>query len=252
MTRFLILFLAVTWGCRPTVANDVKLSDTRAVVQQWIETRRAASDAKNQWATEKELITASIRMFERELDDLRQRQDSLGGQSEVVDREQRELEEEKHLLDEATRRMAELATTLEGRLRALTPQFPEPLQRRIEPLLGRFPETPGDTRMTAAERMQNVVTLLSEAERFNASISVESEIRRNAVGLEVQVETLYLGLAQGYFVGEEGRFAGVTVPTGSGWQAIERSELGPRIRKAIAMYRNQQPAAFVALPFARQ
>jgi hypothetical protein len=97
--------------------------------------------------------------------------------------------------------------------------------------------------------MQNLVGLINEVDRFNGAISVESEIRSNAAGLEVQVETLYLGLARGYFVGEEGRFAGVTVPTESGWEVTLRPELGPSIRRAIAMYRNQQPAALVGLPF---
>jgi hypothetical protein len=252
MMRFWILALAVLGACGHLSAAELKMSDARGLVQQWIETRRTAGEAKNQWATEKELITASIRMFERELEDLRQRTESLSGQNAVVDQERRELEEEKSLLDAATAGMAEVATVLEGRLRALTSRLPEPLQQRIDPLIGRFPETPTETRMTAAERLQNVVALLNEVDRFNGSISVESEIKRNAAGFEVQVETLYLGLAQGYFVGEEERFAGVTVPTESGWQVIERPELGPRIRKAIAIYRNQQPAAFVELPFTRQ
>jgi len=65
----------------------------------------------------------------------------------------------------------------------------------------------------------------------------------------VQVETIYLGLAQAYFVGEGGKFAGVALPTAEGWQSTARNELGPVIAQAIAMYRNQAPAALLVVPF---
>jgi hypothetical protein len=246
------IWLCMIAGCLGHVAvesADTSVSDARNVMRQWIETRRVAGEAKQSWASEKELIEASIRMFEREAGDLAGRMESLGAESESVVRERAELEGEKVQLVAASVQMNELATELERRMVELSSRLPRPLQQRIEPWLGRFPEDPQMTRLTAAERMQNLVGLLNEVDRFNGAISVESEIRRNPAGLEVQVETLYLGLAQGYFVGEEGRFAGVTMPSEAGWLEEVRPELGARIQRAIAMYRNQQPAAFIPLPF---
>jgi hypothetical protein len=246
------IWLCIIAGCMGHLAcgsADISISDARDVTRQWIETRRVVGEAKQSWAAEKELIEASIRMFEREAGDLARRMESLGEESESVVRERADLEEEKIRLAAASLRMSELATELEERLVNLSARLPKPLQQRIQPLLGRFPENPQETRLTAAERMQNLVGLINEIDRFNGAISVESEIRRNPAGLEVQVETLYLGLAQGYFVGEQGRFAGVTTPSEEGWVEVVQPELGARIQRAIAIYRNQQPAAFVPLPF---
>jgi hypothetical protein len=246
------VWLWIMVGCLgqlPGATADVSLSGTRDVMRQWIETKRVTGEARHSWAAEKELIEASIRMFEREVGDLAGRMESLGAESETVLRERGELEEEKVRLAAASLRMSELATELEGRMVKLSARLPRPLQQRIEPWLGRFPEDPQMTRLTAGQRMQNLVGLINEVDRFSGAITVESEIRRNPAGLEVQVETLYLGLAQGYFVGEQGRFAGVTTPSDAGWLEEVRPELGVRIQRAIAMYRNQQPAAFIQMPF---
>jgi hypothetical protein len=230
-------------------AAEHPLNEARSVLEQWVQTRQLVAKTRSDWASEKDVLEASARIFERELKDLDARVAALGEANAQVTRERQELQREKDALVEANDRARALASLHEQRVRSLTPRLPEPLQRRLEPLLSRFPEEGASTRLTAAERLQNLVGVLNEIDKFNGSISVESEIRANHTGMEVQVETLYVGLAQAYFVGEGGKFAGVSVPTPEGWQATERNELGPTIARAIAMYRNQTPAAMLALPF---
>jgi len=230
-------------------AGQSPLDEARSVLEQWVRTRQLVAKTQADWAAEKDVLEASARVFERELKDLDARVAGLGEASAQVARERQELQTEKEALDEATLRARALTTRYENRLRAIRPWLPEPLDRRVEPLFERFPEDPESTRLTVAERLQNLVGLLNEIDKFNSSVVVESEIRKNDQGLEVQVETLYLGLAQAYFVGEGGRFAGVSVPTKNGWQTTARNDLGPTIERAVAMYRNQSPAALLVLPF---
>jgi hypothetical protein len=230
-------------------AADHPLDNARSVLERWVQARQLVAKTRADWAAEKDMLEASTRIFEHELKDLDARVAGLGEANAEVTRERKELQAEKEALGEANARAGALATLHEQRIRSLKPWLPEPLQRRIEPLLGRFPEDGGSTRLTAAERLQNLVGVLNEIDKFNGSISVESEIRTNAAGHEVQVETVYLGLAHAYFVGEGGKFAGVSVPAPEGWQTTERNDLGPTITRAIAMYRNQTPAAMLVLPF---
>jgi hypothetical protein len=230
-------------------AGPSPLDEARSVLEQWVRTRQLVAKTQADWVAEKDVLEASARVFERELQDLDARVTGLGEASAQVARERQELQSEKEALEQATLQARTLATRFETRLRDLRPWLPEPLDRRVAPLFERFPEDPESTRLTVAERLQNLVGLLNEIDKFNGSVVVESEIRKNDQGLEVQVETLYLGLAQAYFVGEGGRFAGVALPTGNGWQTTPRNDLGPTIERAVAMYRNQSPAALLALPF---
>jgi hypothetical protein len=119
-------------------------------------------------------------------------------------------------------------------------------------LLKRIPSDSAAAKAGPVERMQNVVGILSEVDKFNGAISVVSEIRRNPAGAEVQVETLYIGLGHAFFVDKTGDYAGVGVPAADGWQWTPRSELAGRIQKTIAIYNNSLPAAFVSLPVAIQ
>jgi hypothetical protein len=92
------------------------------------------------------------------------------------------------------------------------------------------------------------VGLINEVDKFNAAVTVVSQVQKNPAGAEVQVETVYLGLAQAFFVDKAGEYAGVGVPGPDGWQWTPKPELAGRIQKSIAMYKNAAPAAFVSLP----
>ena len=88
--RFLIIVWCLgLWRC---AAAEVSISDARDVVQRWIETRRVAGETRNGWALEKDMMEASVRMFERELEDLKTRMATLGEGSAAVENERVALE----------------------------------------------------------------------------------------------------------------------------------------------------------------
>jgi len=102
--------------------------------------------------------------------------------------------------------------------------------------------------MTAAERLQVLVGILNELDKFNSGISVFNAKRRNDKGDEIAVETVYVGLGAAYFANEAGDFAGRGTSGASGWDWQVRSDLGPSIREVIRIYRNEPPAHFISLP----
>jgi hypothetical protein len=112
----------------------------------------------------------------------------------------------------------------------------------------RLPEDPSDTRTSPVERLQTIVGILNEVEKFGSVISVESELQKTSDGKEIEVKTLYVGLGQAYFVDKTGDFAGVGVAKLSGWEWSEASELGKAIQHAIEVYEGSQPPSFDGLP----
>jgi hypothetical protein len=114
--------------------------------------------------------------------------------------------------------------------------------------MNRLPRDSANVKAGPAERLQTVVGLMSQVDRFNGSFTVASELRKSPAGTEVQVRTLYLGLAQAWFVSPDRKFAGFGKPGASGWEWTPANELADAIERGIAVQENTGAAEYVALP----
>ena len=224
-----------------------QVETTKEILSKWVETRQLISRTKQDWESDREVLRQTISMFERELAAVNEQFASTEKSHAQIEKERAELLAQNEALDAANARAKDLLAPSEAQVRKLANSLPAPLRSKIEPLLVRIPEAPEETKLSAAERMQTLIGIISEVEKFNGSITVNSEIQKNAQGEEVQVKTMYLGLAQAYWVDKSGR-AGVGVPGPDGWEWSEKPDLARPINRAIAIYENSQPAAFVSLP----
>ncbi len=246
----------VLWGVIVSVPNtnapaaESPLEATRAGVAQWVQTRQLISSTRSDWERDKEALTQTKALYERELASIEERFSRLSTNVTQVDRDLTQARVETEAAEAALARAKELAGALESRLNALLPQLPPPLRQQADPLLKRLPKNADSAeKASAAERLQTVVGLLNEIDKFNGSVAVVSEVQKTADGAEVQVDTVYLGLAQAWFVDREATIAGVGVPGARGWEWESRPELAPAIRLAIAAYREAETPQFVLLPF---
>jgi hypothetical protein len=133
-------------------------------------------------------------------------------------------------------------------LTALLPRLPVPLQDLLKPFLNRLPAGSGTTQIKAVERVQALVGALNELDKFNNSLAVFSEKRRNSQGTEISVQTVYVGLGAAYFVNDTGDFAGVGSPGPNGWEWTVKPELAASVQDILRIYRNEKPARFIPLP----
>jgi len=231
---------------------ESSMEETRANLQQWVEARQLTSRLQTDWRSEKEMIEQTAALFERELEDLAGQLAKADTGTSQIDRDRELLEAEKKELVEAETRVAELVTEFEQRVRVLSGAFPPPLAERLDPLMKRLPEDPSKSRLNPVERLQNLVGILNEVDKFHSAITVESGLQRRPSGEEIQVKTLYLGLGQAYFTDQTGGFAGVGIPSLEGWEWKPEPGLGDGILRAIAIYENSRPPAFEALPMVVQ
>lgn len=240
-----LAILLVLPGTRASERQDIQ--STREALSKWVEIRQLITRTRADWENDRELLRQTLAMFEKELRLVEEQSGSADRALAQVERERGEQLAAKEALQEAATRLSSLLAPLEKRILALSQTLPAPLRERIAPLLERIPENSEATQFSGAERTQTVVGLLSEIEKFNGAITVSSEIQKNARGEEVQVKTLYLGLAQAYWVDKQGR-AGVGIPGPQGWEWKEEPGLAEKINHAMAMYESAQTAAFVSLP----
>lgn len=236
--------------CLPLLAGAAEnsLSTARDTVAQWVQTQQLISRTRAEWDSDKEMLQQSKALFERELKSVQDEMAKQDTNSSVANAERLKLDADLKRSNEALEAARVQISSLEGDLRKLLPLLPEPVMSGAQQLLNRLPADPANTKAGVSERVQTVVSLLNEVDKFNNAVTVFTEKHRNAQGEDVSVETVYVGLGAAYFVNESGNFAGHGRPGDQGWEWTVDPSLAGEIREIIRIYRNERTARFVPLP----
>jgi len=234
-----------------TVSGDQVIGgvdETRAALEQWVETRRLISQEKRDWALGREMLNERIALVKREIASLRTKIDDAESSIAEADKKRVELMDENERLKEASAALDGTVTALEQRTRDLLRRLPDPIRERVKPLSQRLPEDPDDTKLSLAERFQNIVGILNEVNKFNREMTVTSEVRTLPDGSSAEVTAMYVGIGQGYYVGANESVAGIGTASDTAWVWRPANEAAPEIARAIAILKSEKVADFVRLP----
>ncbi len=223
------------------------LTEVRSSLEKWVETRQLISKTKSDWISDKEMLEQSVALLERELRGVEESISKVSTNNTHAASERSLTEAQLTTSQESLARSKAFTEHFEPRILALLPRLPSPLQDILKPLVARIP-TSASTKMPPTERVQVVIGILNELDKFNNAVTLFSEKQRNSKGDEIAVETVYVGLGAAYFVNDSGDFAGLGVPGPKGWEWTVKPECGPRVRDVIRIYRNEQTARFISLP----
>jgi hypothetical protein len=83
--------------------------------------------------------------------------------------------------------------------------------------------------------------------KLSNDIAVLPEIRL-IEGKPTEVQTIYLGLAQAYYLSTNGAAAGIGKPGEKGWEWTPRNELTKSLKDVIAVMNSKTKPHFVSLP----
>ena len=246
-----LLALALSLSNSGQAQSDIaeRLEEARTTIEKWVDARQLISKERSKWREQNALIGYKIGLFKSETEALNER---IEDYKEKVTRA--EADRSRFAAEEATLRAA--ARVVKGaihgyeiKLLALSKRFPQPLTDKIAPLVKQLPEDESKTKLSVAERVAIIVGILNEVDKFNANITVQSELRTIGSGATIEVKTLYLGLAQAFFVSANKEHAEVGTPGSDGWDWTESNDHALEISRMIAMYENIiKPATFVELP----
>ena len=230
-------------------AQGSKFEEARTHIEKWVQTRQLIARRDADWRVERENIGQSVGLLQREIDLLKEAIDKSEQVDSEADAEKKRITLSLEDLKKANKVVDAVLWGMERQALALMKSFPDPLKDRTSNVRSRIPLKKEDLRgRSAAERMQNVVAMLNEADRFNSAITLAIEVRKDAEGKDRQVQALYLGLGHAYYADQSGSFAGVGVPGAEGWTWTVNAELGSTIRKVIDIYENERKAEFIAIP----
>jgi len=232
-----------------------EVADFRTKTEKWVETSRIISEEKADWVLDRETLRATRDLLKQEKKALEEEIAELDASAAESDEERREL-----LLARGDARRA--ADTLETELAAmeqavlaLVPRLPEPLQRKLKPLLVQIPEDPEQSRVPLGQRLIAVLGVLAQAEKWNDTATFVGETRAISADAQagdapkVQVRTLYWGLAEAIYVDSQGTTAGIGRPGPEGWVFEDDPALVDEASLLLDIYEgNVDAIEFVELP----
>ncbi len=217
------------------------------MVAEWTELRRLIAAERADWKVEKVYLQDNLEIVTKQVELIRDQLEQTEGVGEETSTELDRLEDRRDVLMAANAAVQESVGGLETSVKRIVKRFPPPLLDTVEPLLRRIPEDPNATDLPVSQRVQNVVAVVSLAEKFNTSLIKRGEVRQIA-GEEKQVWTLYWGLAASFSTDAEVSSALVGFPSEDGWTYEERPDQAETVAMLIETYDGTEVPSFIELP----
>ncbi|WP_462163690.1 DUF3450 family protein [Pseudoalteromonas xiamenensis] len=217
------------------------------LVEKWLQLSAQQQRVESEWAAEKPLLEQQLQLLQQEFETLNRNVSSKqGGQSEVAQKRESLASEQQRL----EKQQFELQSALKfhrKQLSQIVSRLPPVLQNAWNETLLKWQ---GDiSAQTDANQLQDVLALYQQWADFQKRIVVhEAPIQLN--GEEFMVDQLYVGVSQAWFISKDGKTTGVGAPKGTSWVWTAVNDLDTAaLVSAIAMYRKQQPASLIQLPY---
>jgi hypothetical protein len=227
------------------------LEETRLTMGKWIETEQILSRERNEWQQAKEILKSRVELVRKEVATLEEKIRQAEAGAAQGEQKKQELVLETETLKTAGAQLAEAVAAMETDIGRIHQRLPEPLQAKLQPLYQRIPKDAAQSRVSIAERFQNVLGILNELNKANNELSVVYEVRTLADGKPSEVRALYVGLAQAYYVSAGGE-AGIGRPSPDGWKWEPSKAVANDVLTALDILQGKHTPAFVPLPVKMQ
>ena len=251
-TKYKLFSYLTILACILPARGEDSINKTRNLIEQWVETKQILSEENSNWQLEKSILEDTRVLLAKELTRMNAAIDDLEASATAADADRAALTEEKEKQIAASAVVKANIGALEAKVKTIITTLPEPLVDKIKPLIRRLPNDPDNTKLSLGERVQNVVGILSQADKFNSTITLSNESREISDGKVVQVTTLYWGLAKAYFVDNSGSYAGIGNPGADSWNWIQIDEIGPAVKQLLDIYEGTEEIEFVEIPASLQ
>jgi FtsZ-binding cell division protein ZapB len=242
VTGFLLM------GSAASAVDPQSVDGVRAALEKWVETRKVISQEQRDWALGKEMLNERIDLVQQEIDSLKEKIADAETSISEADKKRDELVVQNEELKKASSALNGTVLALEENTQKLLKRLPDPIRERVKPLSQRIPENIEETKLSLAERFQNIIGILNEVNKFSREITLTSEVRSLPDGSSAEVTAMYVGIGQAYYASSDGKIAGTGTASADGWVWTADNGIAADISQAIAILKNEQIASFVQLP----
>lgn len=252
LSAFKITILLILISCIGLFESHAdQVDDIRNTLKEWVSVEKTISEEQENWRQEKQLLESvllSLNQEERVLNNSITEAEQL---STRADNERLELISRRDIFQSNTDQFREQLVLFERQAIQLIPRLPNILREELGLMINRLylSETSSNS---LSERAQNLITILTEIQKFDSSITVSNELRSLNTEEKIEVKVLYLGLSTAFYVDKNNRIAGIghSAAGGSeeGWHWNEQNDLADEIKNAIHIFENNDAPALIQLP----
>ncbi len=251
MTKIKVLPLiaaGIALASTSALISAPELSQTRGTLKEWVGLKKTISEEESTWVVEKQTLNESIDLLTKEIEKLDQQITEMQEEADAAQLERQSLNNEETELKQASAVVKEVTTDLEAQVLSIVEYLPDSLKDRLQVITQQFPKNArAADQLGLSKRIQFIIGVLTEIEKFNNKISVEETMQRIGES-DVAVKTIYIGLAVAYYVDGTRTQAGILTPAKGGWEKERRDELAEDIALAIGTFEREETAQFVSLP----
>jgi len=239
------LSLWLTAASAPT-QDAAPAAEIQKKTGEWIETRRLISKEAADWATEKATLTDLNAIRKTEIEKLDEFIKIAETRVKDLDEKRTAFSKEETDLRQWRAQLEPKVAALETEVRPLIKIFPAILREKVEEPAARMEAD--DSRESLQNRMRDLLKVTQAILAFQNSLHTDNELRE-IDGEKREIDVLYLGLAQAYYVDQTGKYAGYGTPAADGWKWVEAPQIAAQTRLAIDVLKTNVPPRFVTLPF---
>lgn len=248
--RHTVFFTAVflPLGALAQFSEQLKEGDpdvTRDKVVKWIEVQQLISKESSEWEEQKAILSNLIELRKGEIAEFDEVIDLARDRVETVEQRSADLDEELNAAQDWRKGFETRVTRIEDALIPQVALLPDVLIERIEGAVERLRDRNDGGDLQA--RFRDVLAILNECVAFNSDLHLTSEIRE-IEGNRFEVEILYLGLSQAWYVDRTNSRAGTGVPGAGGWVWTEDPGIAFQVRQAVEIQSRRETPAFARLP----
>jgi septal ring factor EnvC (AmiA/AmiB activator) len=230
-------------------AQSQGISETRDLYKEVIKLRTLLSEERNQWQQEKANINDQLAIIREEAKLLEEKIQSLEDTVTTAETERGKVLDKIEEAKKAATVFSGVIDAYEKQASSLVVLLPAFVKQELAPLIQRLPKEGVTVRSGLSQRMQTVIALLTQIEKLNGTLTLNSEIKELPGGVTAEVKTLYVGLGIAYFSDADGRYGGYGRPGKNEWEweVVEPAQ-AESIARAIAVFEAKREPAFVSLP----
>jgi hypothetical protein len=250
VNRYLKMALAIAGAGIgfPVYAAESPLDETVNTLQQWVETERLISETQSEWEADKASMENLLSIYSQEIETLTEIIEVAENDTSAAETRRAELTEQDKAVKEYEAKVIDGLIAAEVAIKGLQDVLPPPLREELSPLFSTIPDDPMTSKLSVGQRVQPIVAILTQVQKFNQVVTVVEGFREFEAGRTVQTEKIYFGLGAAYYVDQANEHAGVGVLGSNGWEWKDDEKLVPAVRNFIEIYRGSQQAKYVKLP----
>jgi hypothetical protein len=226
----------------------------RESLRLWVETMKKRQEQNDAWKRDQEILQNYKDGLVREQQDLKKLIEETKQRNQAADKSSLDLTTKITAYQDAQKMLGEAVRKLETQAISLAKRLPIILTK--EARMAQFlTEISKDSQLTGEKqndglpkRINNVLSFLGEAEKWQQTIHVKEEVHQLKDGREMNLKVMYLGLAVAYGISSEGNIAIVGTPAAEGWNYEEKPELFTAVSEAIAATIGDRDPVFTSLP----